>query len=609
MNEFDVIVVGAGHAGVEAADAAARRGARVALISFSKADLGKLSCNPAIGGLGKGHIVREIDALGGVMGRAADRGSIGYRLLNRRKGPAVRGPRAQIDRDLYRTAIANWLARSDVTFVAGEVAALTTTAGRVTGVSMSDGSVLSGRAVVIASGTFLGGRLFRGAERLEGGRIGDRAATSLGRQLRSLGLTVRRLKTGTPPRLDGRTIDWARLDWQRPDERPHYFSALTSRTHAPQISCAISHTNAETHDIVAAHIGESATYSGDIEGTGPRYCPSIEDKVVRFADREAHQVFLEPEALRSSLIYPNGISTALPASVQLDLVRTMRGLERTEIVEPGYAVEYDHLCPTQMDRSLQSRALKGLYLAGQINGTTGYEEAAGQGLVAGANAAAAALDEAALMLARADSYIGVMVDDLVGHGVSEPYRMFTSRAEFRLSLRIDNAHRRLTPLATELGLATADLTTWFERHAADYDVARKSLQESIFSPTELRDAGMAVRQDGVRRAAFEWLRFPDVNAEALFDLAGVGNAGELLESLVTDSTYQTYLERQERDAARLRSEDDQRLPEGLDYRSLPGLSNEMAERLERAKPMSVGEARGVPGITPAALLILMARAA
>ena len=603
---YDVLVVGGGHAGVEAAAAAERCGASVALVTFSRNDLGTLSCNPAIGGLGKGHIVREIDALGGLMARFADAASIGYRLLNRRKGPAVRGPRAQVDRRLYHKAVVEWRIGSSVEIIEGEVSALRISGGRVHGVLMADGSELSAAAVVLATGTFLGGKLFCGPKRREGGRSGGTAATALAGQLREA-CAVSRLKTGTPPRLDGRTIDWSAVAWQHPDAEPCFFSALADEVSAPQVSCGITHTNGRSHELVASNLSSSATFGGEIEGRGPRYCPSIEDKVVRFADRDAHQIFLEPEGLDSHLIYPNGISTALPLKVQEQLVRSIDGLHEADIVQPGYAVEYDFLDPRGLAPDLQSKDLRGLYMAGQINGTTGYEEAAGQGLVAGANAARALTGKPALRLDRANSYIGVMVDDLVTQGVSEPYRMFTSRAEYRLMLRTDNAHRRLTPIAIDAGLAGAALRRRFEHDEAAYSTGRSLLEEVCFSPAELSRAGLKVRQDGVRRSLFEWLRFPELSWQDLQALLPeLELEAPLVETLSVDAQYEIYLRRQEKAAARLRQEAKAALPADIDYRSLPGLSNEMAERLSDARPTSLGAASRVPGVTPAALTILLA---
>ncbi len=605
---YDIIIVGAGHAGIEAAAAASHVGARVALLTLDRADIGKLSCNPAIGGLGKGHIVREIDALGGVMARFADAASIGYRLLNRRKGPAVRGPRAQIDRRLYRHVSNAWLRASAVDLIVGEATELVLDAAGIAALRLADGSELKCRAVVLATGTFLGGVMHIGAERTVGGRAMGRAATRLGQQLRDLGLPVRRLKTGTPPRLDGRTIDWSRVEWQRPDKHPEFFSALTKRVSAQQISCGITRTTADTHGIISENIHLSATYSGAIEGTGPRYCPSIEDKIFRFGERDGHQIFLEPEALSDHLIYPNGISTALPLDVQERFIRSIPALHHAEIVQSGYAVEYDFLDPRGLKHDLQLKDVPGLYLAGQINGTTGYEEAAGQGLVAGSSAALTLAGREAMPLDRANSYIGVMIDDLVTQGVTEPYRMFTSRAEYRLSLRTDNAHRRLTPHAITAGLASPQLTDWFDRNSAAYEDARAQLATVQVGPADLAAHGINVRQDGVRRSLFEWLRFPefDWNNAVQFAPELAGLPKDLSETLLVDAEYDQYLQRQERAAADLRKEEARRLPEQIDYSSMPGLSTEMVERLRTARPESLGAAARIPGITPAALTILLA---
>jgi tRNA uridine 5-carboxymethylaminomethyl modification enzyme len=606
MKRFDVIVVGGGHAGCEAAAAAARVGARAALVT-PRAAIGVMSCNPAVGGLGKGHIVREIDALGGLMAEAADAAAIQYRLLNRRKGPAVQGPRVQADRSRYM----RWM-QAAVAGIAGlrvidaRVADLAVDQGAVRGVVLDDGSVLAARAVVLATGTFLGGVMYVGGARSEGGRAGEASSVALARRLRDLGLPMGRLKTGTPPRLDGRSVDWARVDWQPGDDAPELFARSTTHVANPQLPCGITRTNARTHAIIRDNIAESAVYGGRIDGTGPRYCPSIEDKVMRFGDRDGHQIFLEPEGLDDPLIYPNGISTSLPVDVQTAFVRTIAGLERVDIARPGYAIEYDYVDPRALTPTLQLRALPGLYCAGQINGTTGYEEAAGQGLVAGLNAALAALGRQPATFDRAESYIGVMIDDLVTQGVSEPYRMFTSRAEYRLHLRADNADQRLTPKAIALGLVAGDKARVFAERLAALDAGR-SLLDATATPAALRKAGLAVRQDGVARTAFEWLRFAEVDWVAATTVwpALATIRADIARQLAVDARYAVYLERQAHDIAAFRADEALRLPADIDYASVGGLSTEMVERLERARPASLGAAARVAGVTPAALSALL----
>ncbi|WP_299728388.1 tRNA uridine-5-carboxymethylaminomethyl(34) synthesis enzyme MnmG [uncultured Tateyamaria sp.] len=610
VKQFDVVVVGGGHAGCEAAHAAARCGAQTALVTMKKSDIGIMSCNPAIGGLGKGHLVREIDALDGVMAKVADASGIQFRLLNRRKGPAVQGPRAQSDRRVYQREMLRVMETAEsLSIVEGEVVDFIMNGQAASGVVLADGSEVRSKTVVLTSGTFLRGLIHIGDVSYAGGRMGDKESSLLAKRIESFDLPLGRLKTGTPPRLDGRTIAWDRLERQDGDDDPTLFSFLSKSPPLRQVACGITHTNSQTHDIIRENLEKSAMYGGHIDGTGPRYCPSIEDKIVRFGDKDSHQIFLEPEGLDVDTVYPNGVSTSLPEDVQVAYIRSIVGLEDAVILQPGYAIEYDFVDPCVLDAGLSLRSVLGLFLAGQINGTTGYEEAAAQGLVAGLNAARAAKGASPVHFRRDQSYISVMIDDLTTRGVTEPYRMFTSRAEYRLSLRADNADQRLTPLGLEVGCVGADRTKHFLDKMEKLDAGRTLMKAESFTPKQISSAGIKINQDGTKRTPFQLLAFPDVALEDVVRLApGLAELdSEVGLQISREALYANYIERQKQDVERLRKDESYGIPADFSYSDVSGLSAELTAKLERVRPADLAQAARIDGMTPAALALLLGR--